>query len=251
MSGDVGLIVGSGLTALAPRIVASEAVATPYGTPSSRVLTVEIADRRLACIARHGTDSTIPPHAVNYRANVRALHDAGVRRLIGVNLVGAIEAGFEAGTLAIPDQLIDYTAGREASFGEGDDLETRHVDFTEPFDPILRGSIAGAAAACGHSIRRGVYGVTQGPRLETAAEVDRLERDGCTMVGMTAMPEAVLARELGIDYALLAVAVNHAAGRSPGAAPIHAEIERSVTDGMARVAELLEALLPQLLRDAV
>lgn len=247
MSPDLGLIVGSGLSALRPEIVASEPVRTPYGAPSSPLLTVEIANHRLPCIARHGVEHAIAPHAVNYRANIRALHEAGVRRLIGVNLVGAIAPGFEPGTLAVPDQLIDYTAGRESSFDEGDDMETRHVDFTIPFDPILSGAIAVAAAECGHSIRHGVYGVTQGPRLETAAEIDRLERDGCTMVGMTAMPEAVLARELGIEYAVLAVAVNHAAGRSPGAAPIHAEIEQSLTDGMARVTDVLSRLVPQLL----
>ncbi len=247
MSPDLGLIVGSGLSALDLHVVGKEPVQTPFGAPSSQLLTVAIADHRLACIARHGVEHWIAPHRVNYRANVRALHEAGVRRLIGVNLVGAIAAGFEPGTLAAPEQLIDYTTGREASFGDGDDLETRHVDFTVPFDPILSGAIAAAAVDCGHSIRRGVYGVTQGPRLETAAEIDRLERDGCTMVGMTAMPEAVLARELGIEYAVLAVAVNHAAGRSPGAAPIHAEIEQSLTDGMARVTDVLSRLVPQFL----
>ena len=247
MSSDLGLIVGSGLSALAPKIVANDPVDTPFGAPSSPLLTVEIANHRVVCIARHGVETRIAPHAVNYRANVRALHEAGVRRLIGVNLVGAIEPGFAPGTLAAPEQLIDYTWGREASFGEGDDLETHHVDFTVPFDPVLSGAIAAAAADRGHSVRRGVYGVTQGPRLETAAEVDRLERDGCTMVGMTAMPEAVLARELDIDYAVLAVAVNYAAGRSPAGVSIHAEIEQSLADGMARVAQTLSGLVPQLL----
>lgn len=247
MSSDLGLIVGSGLSAFGPEIVSSELVQTPFGAPSSPLLTVEIETHRIACIARHGVESRIAPHAVNYRANVRALHDAGVRRLIGVNLVGAIAPGFMPGTLAVPEQLIDYTWGREASFGEGDDLQTQHVDFTVPFDPVLSGAIAAAAADAGHSVRRGVYGVTQGPRLETAAEVDRLERDGCTMVGMTAMPEAVLARELDIDYAVLAVAVNYAAGRSPGAASIHAEIEQSLNDGMARVTQALARLVSQLL----
>lgn len=247
MSSDLGLIVGSGLAALGLDIVGNEPVQTPFGEPSSPLLTVEIAGHRLACIARHGIEHWIAPHRVNYRANVRALHEAGVTRLIGVNLVGAIVAGFEPGTLAAPEQLIDYTAGREATFDEGDDLATRHVDFTVPFDPVLSGAIAATAAECGLSIRRGVYGVTQGPRLETAAEIDRLERDGCTMVGMTAMPEAVLARELGIEYAVLAVAVNYAAGRSPGAASIHAEIEQFLADGMERVSQVLAGLVPQLL----
>ncbi|WP_428101855.1 S-methyl-5'-thioinosine phosphorylase [Candidatus Rariloculus sp.] len=247
MSDDLGLIIGSGLAALGPRIVASETVETRFGAPSSPVMTVEIENHRVACIARHGSAHSIAPHEVNYRANVWALHEAGVRRLIAVNVVGAIGAGFAPGDLAVPDQLIDYTSGRESTYG-GDDFESLHVEFTEPFDPVLRGQIAVAAVACGHSIRRGVYAVMQGPRLETAAEIDRLERDGCTMVGMTAMPEAVLARELGVDYALLAVAVNYAAGRSPGAAPIHGQIRKSMADGMARVTQLLARLVPELLR---
>ncbi len=243
MSPDIGLIVGSGLAALGLDVVGTEPVQTSFGEPSSPLLSVAIADKRLECIARHGVERWIAPHAVNYRANVRALHEAGVGRVIAINLVGAISPDFTPGSIAIPDQLIDYTAGRESSFGEGQDIETRHVDFTLPFDPILSGAIAAAAADCGYSIRRGVYGVVQGPRLETAAEIDRLERDGCTMVGMTAMPEAVLARELGIDYAVLAVAVNYAAGRSPGGVPIHAEIEQALADGMLRVAEVLKRLL--------
>lgn len=243
MSPDIGLIVGSGLAALSLDVVGTQPVQTPFGEPSSPLLTVTIADKRLACIARHGVEHWIAPHAVNYRANVRALHEAGARRVVAVNLVGAIAPDFTPGSIAVPDQLIDYTAGRESSFGEGEDLATRHVDFTLPFDPVLSGAIAAAAADCGHSIRRGVYGVVQGPRLETAAEIDRLQRDGCTMVGMTAMPEAVLARELGIDYAVLAVAVNYAAGRSPGGVPIHAEIEQALADGMLRVAEVLKRLL--------
>jgi len=244
MSSDIGLIVGSGLAGLGLQIDARTTVDTPYGASSSPILTAVLAEHRISCIARHGEAHEIAPHEVNYRANLWALHQSGVQRLIALNIVGAIEAGFEPGDIAVPDQLIDYTSGRATSYGDG--KKVVHVDFTEPFDPILRGRIAQATLACGYSVRRGVYGVTQGPRLETAAEIDRLERDGCTMVGMTAMPEAVLARELGVQYALCAVAVNYAAGRSPQGHAIDRQIERYLTEGMARVGQLLQRLIPEL-----
>jgi purine nucleoside phosphorylase len=284
----LGLIVGSGFDALGLEVVARSPTKTPYGEPSSPVLTVRIGERRIACIARHGERHAIAPHEINYRANLWALHERGVRTCIGVNAVGAIAAGFRPGDLAVPDQLIDYTYGRAATFGgEGTvgretapafaalppsmavgretapafaalppsmavgretapasaalppSMAVVHVEFTEPFDPALRGRLAAAVADCGYGTRGGTYGVTQGPRLETAAEILRLERDGCAMVGMTAMPEAVLARELGWAYAICAVAVNYAAGRSPVAAPIMAEIAASLGAGMRRVGEVL------------
>jgi purine nucleoside phosphorylase len=267
----LGLIVGSGFDALGLEVVARSPTKTPYGEPSSPVLTARIGERRIACIARHGERHAIAPHEINYRANLWALHERGVRTCIGVNAVGAIAAGFRPGDLAVPDQLIDYTYGRAATFG-GESTVGRetapasaalppsmavgretapasaalppsmavvHVEFTEPFDPALRGRLAAAVADCGYGTRGGTYGVTQGPRLETAAEITRLERDGCAMVGMTAMPEAVLARELGWAYAICAVAVNYAAGRSPVAAPIMAEIAASLGAGMRRVGEVL------------
>jgi purine nucleoside phosphorylase len=184
---------------------------------------------------------------VNYRANLWSLHQHGVRCCLAINSVGAIAPGFEPGALAIPDQLIDYTWGREHSFYDGSNDELDHVEFAEPLDSVLRGRIAAAAQAIGWSVRAGVCGVTQGPRLETAAEISRLARDGCDMVGMTAMPEAALARELGIAYAVCAVAVNRAAGRDAGDMTIHAQIERHASVGMQRVAALLDALVPDLI----
>jgi purine nucleoside phosphorylase len=239
----IGLIVGSGLPHWHFSTVRETEAATPSGPPSSPLLTATIGGRTVLCIARHGAAHTIAPHDVNYRANVWALHAADVHWCIGINVVGAIAPGFAPGELAVPDQLIDYTSGRAATFAADG---VRHVEFTEPFDPVLRGRIAAAAAACGCAVRRGVYGVTQGPRLETAAEIDRLERDGCAMVGMTAMPEAVLARELGMPYAICAAAVNYAAGRGPGGVSIHAQLERYLRAGMTRVADVLEALVPGL-----
>jgi 5'-deoxy-5'-methylthioadenosine phosphorylase len=238
MSEPLALIVGSGFEKLGLAVVARSPTKTPYGAPSSAVLTVALGDRRVACIARHGENHTFAPHEINYRANVWALEQRGVRCVVGVNTVGAIARGFAPGDLAVPDQIIDYTHGRASTFG-GDGKPVAHVDFTEPFGPLLRGRLAAAVAGCGFGVRGGTYGATQGPRLETAAEIDRLERDGCAMVGMTAMPEAVLARELGLEYAICALAVNYAAGRAPDGALIGAQIERSLEAGLERIARVL------------
>jgi 5'-methylthioinosine phosphorylase len=235
------LIVGSGFSQLGLEVVTRSPTKTPYGDPSSAVLTVKIGAARVACIVRHGEDHTLAPHEINYRANLWALHKRGARTCIGVNTVGAIVAELRPGELAVPDQLIDYTHARAATFG-GDGAPVRHVDFTEPFASSLRGRIATAIAECGFSVRGGTYGVTQGPRLETAAEIRRLARDGCAMVGMTAMPEAALARELDIDYAILAVAVNHAAGCAHDAAPIDAQITQFTAAGLRKCAAVLARL---------
>jgi len=249
MTASVGLIVGSGYETLGFEVAARSPTKTPYGEPSSPVLTVRIGEQGVACIARHGERHALAPHEINYRANLWALHERGVRTCIGVNAVGAIAPGFAPGDLAVPDQLIDYTWGRAATFGG--DGRVVHVDFTEPFDPALCGRLAAAAADCGYGVRRGTYGATQGPRLETAAEIDRLERDGCSMVGMTAMPEAALARELGWAYAICAFAVNYAAGRSPEGVPIMDEIAASLALGMQRVAAVVRRVTPSLSGDAL
>src|SRR5690606_31634698 len=210
----------------------------------SAVLSAEMAGQRIPCIARHGEEGGIAPHDVNYRANVWALYQHGVRRLIGVNVVGTIAENFHPGELAVPEQLVDYTWGRETTFGGGD-RGVVHVEFAQPFSREVAAQLLAAGAALGIEMRRGVYGVTQGPRLETVAEIDRLARDGCTMVGMTAMPEAALARELGIDYAVLALGVNHAAGRGPSSEGVHAQIGRHLQDGMTRIARILEHLVSE------
>lgn len=235
------LIVGSGFERLGLDVVTRSPTKTPYGEPSSPVLTVAIGSTRVACIVRHGEGHVIAPHEINYRANLWALKERGVRQCIGINTVGAIALKLVPGELAVPDQLIDYTHGRAATFADAES-PVRHIDFTEPFAPVLLGRIAAAIADCGFTVCRGVYGVTQGPRLETAAEIARLERDGCAMVGMTAMPEAALARELDIDYAICAVAVNHAAGRGPGGAGIALEIERFTTLGLKKAGAVLVRL---------
>jgi 5'-methylthioinosine phosphorylase len=247
MAESIGLIIGSGIAKLGLEIEARSPTKTPYGEPSSAMLRARLGGTRILCIARHGESQRIPPHLVNYRANIWALHEHGVGRCIAVNAVGIIEVdGFRPGNLAVPDQLIDYSWGREHTFDDGRSGPIRHAEFVEPFDPVLRGRIAASAAAEGKSIGRGVYGVTQGPRLETAAEIDRMARDGCTMVGMTAMPEAALAREIGMRYAICAVGVNFAAGRGAGDGAIHAQLEQHLGDGMAKARALLERLVPEL-----
>jgi len=247
MKPSVALIVGSAASALDFEIMARSPTKTPYGAPSSALLRAQIAGRSVLLLARHGEGGGIAPHLVNYRANIWALREHGIDAIIAINAVGVIDtSSFLPGQIAVPDQLIDYTYGREQTFATAETDSVRHVEFTEPFDPSLRGALAVAAAETGSAVGRGVYGVTQGPRLETAAEIERLARDGCTMVGMTAMPEAGLARELGIAYAICAVGVNYAAGRSPSGGEIHREMAVYAQAGMAHARATLERALPML-----
>lgn len=202
---------------------------TPWGAPSGPVLEGELEGRMVAFLHRHGTPSRIPPHRINYRANISALSTAGCDRIIAVAAVGGIRADLGPGTLVIPDQIVDYTWGRGHTFFEEDLHSPVHVDFTRPYDEGLAEALASAASAAGVAVAiGGTYACTQGPRLESAAEIDRLERDGCDVVGMTGMPEAALAREAGIAYAHLAVVVNEAAGRAPG--PIRTEAIAAVLE---------------------
>jgi len=181
---------------------------------------------------------------VNYRANIWSLREAGVEHVLGINAVGGIATGAAPGRLVIPDQLIDYTWGRKHTYMEDGGFPLRHVEFTLPFSTSFRAKLLAVAHALGLDVMpEGTYGVTQGPRLESAAEIDRLERDGCHIVGMTAMPEAGLARELDLSYAICCVVVNRAAGRAPAGVGIHAEIAESLARGMDRVRQLLIGLV--------
>ena len=198
-------------------------IGTEYGDPSGPIRKLEYDDQSVFLLPRHGDSLLIPPHRINYRANMKALNTLGVEAVIAMNTVGVINGNLHPGQIAIPAQLIDYTWGREHSFHEGSD-EIDHIDFTRPLTESLRRELLDAADDAGVDIYDGgVYAATQGPRLETAAEVDRLERDGADFIGMTAMPEAALARELDMDYACLSLIVNYAAGR--GEKPIHDDIE--------------------------
>jgi len=238
------IIGGTGLAELEGlQVEREEHMDTPWGAPAAPLLHGSLAGRPVLFLARHGRDHRLAPHELNYRANTWALRQAGARRVIAVNAVGGIGAGFAPGTLVVPHQLIDYSWGRAHTFSEGNGEAPQHVDFTEPYSAGLRKRLLDSAARAGLPAKDGaVYAVTQGPRLETAAEVDRLERDGCDIIGMTGMPEAGLARELGLEYACCAVVVNWAAGRG---GDIHAELERWVTEGMGQARRLLAAVLAE------
>ncbi len=241
MKTTLAIIGGTGLTSLKGlEIIRREVVNTPYGEPSGPLIYGQLSGREVVFLARHGHSHTIPPHRVNYRANIWALHHIGVEKVMAVAAVGGIHPELLSRRIAIPDQIIDYTGARSNTFFEDDLSHVVHVDFTNPYCEELRAILIKAAPKANVSaMTYGVYGATQGPRLETAAEINRLARDGCDMVGMTGMPEAVLARELGLCYAACAVVANAAAGRGEGEITM-AEIERNLQDGMAEVRALLE-----------
>jgi 5'-methylthioadenosine phosphorylase len=217
---------------------------TEYGEPSAPLRLGRLGGREVLFLARHGEAHSIAPHQVNYRANIRALRDAGATRIASVATVGGIRREFGPGTLVVPHQIIDYTWGRSSTFFEGPGARVAHIDFTEPYSAGMRAAILAAARACGEAVADGgCYGTTQGPRLETAAEIVRMERDGADLVGMTAMPEAALAREAGLEYAAIAVVVNHAAGKEDSAQAVSfAAMEVVQRQAMARVLRILEAL---------
>jgi 5'-methylthioadenosine phosphorylase len=242
----LAIIGGSGLTRLSTLAVAHrEVVRTPYGEPSSALLFGQIAGRDAVFLARHGHGHTIPPHRVNYRANLWALKERGATAVLAVASVGGIRDALP-GELLLPHQLIDYTHDREATFFDGGDRRVVHVDFTHPYATALREKCLAAAKAAGIALTDGgVYGAVSGPRLETVAEIDRMDRDGATLVGMTGMPEAALARELELPYAAIAVVVNHAAGRGDSAIEISMDgIAQVLETAMDRVRALLEHVMP-------
>ena len=227
-------------------------VATPWGQTSDGITRGVLAGRELAFLARHGSEHALAPHQVNYRANLWALHALGCTRVLGINSVGGIRADLPPRTLAVPDQIIDYTWGRAGSYGGEQGRPVLHADFAEPYSAALRSALFAAAQTAAVALRAGgCYGCTQGPRLESAAEIARLHRDGCAMVGMTGMPEAGLARELGLEYACLAVVANWAAGRDPQPHAVTLEeVQAHVKAASADIGPLLAALLAALPQDA-
>ncbi len=239
----IGIIGGSGLSRwdalhVTDRIEAS----TRYGVPSAPLTLGRLAGHEVVFLPRHGDPHRIPPHRINYRANIQALHDVGVRQVIAVASVGAIGAGLAAGDIVLPDQIIDYTWGREHTFFDGRDDTLSHIDFTWPFDRALRAALLACARAAGCPARDGAtYAATQGPRLESAAEIARLQRDGAHLVGMTGMPEAALAREAGLRYAMLAVVANDAAGTGASTSEVAWQsAQRSFENGLRGVLRLIE-----------
>ena len=244
----LAIIGGTGLTQLANlKLTHRQVVRTPYGEASGPLTFGKLNGRDVIFLARHGYGHTIPPHAVNYQANVWALQSQGASKVISVASVGGIREDLVPGSLVVPKQILDYTYGRKHTFFDGPDEPVTHVDFTHPYCAILRGKLVEAADRIGQGIiDGGVYATTQGPRLESAAEIDRLERDGADMVGMTGMPEAGLARELGMRYAAVAVVVNHAAGRGESSAGIQLDqINAVLKSSMVKVRALLGKLVEQ------
>jgi len=242
----LAIIGGSGLTQLSNLDISHrEVVRTPYGEPSGAVTFGRIGCQDVVFLARHGYGHTIPPHLVNYRANMWALaKGAGATAIVSVASVGGIRTDLGPGVVAIPHQIIDYTWGRHSTYHEGGDKPVVHIDFTEPYDVDLRARLLAAAARAGEVVVDGaVYATTQGPRLETAAEVNRLERDGANIVGMTGMPEACLARELEVPYAAICVVANWAAGRGDSAHAISFDkIEAVLQQSLGKARRIVEHL---------
>ncbi|HHH38455.1 MAG TPA: S-methyl-5'-thioinosine phosphorylase [Sedimenticola sp.] len=239
----LAVIGGSGLDRMPGLAISGrERVETPYGRPSAPVIRGRYQGQELLFLPRHGEEHGIAPHEINYRANLWALREAGAGQVIAVAAVGGIHPAMGPGTLVVPDQLIDYTYGREHTYHAGDQNPVVHIDFTFPYCDSLRQRLIAAGQGAGIGlIDGGTYAATQGPRLETAMEIRRLQRDGCDLVGMTGMPEAALARELGLCYACCALVVNRAAGLGSGEITME-EIEANLKSGMQRVQELLSVL---------
>jgi 5'-methylthioinosine phosphorylase len=241
----LAIIGGTGLTELANLDVSRrQVVRTPYGEPSGPLTFGAIRGVPVIFLARHGYGHAIPPHQVNYRANLWALKDQGVSEVVSVVSVGGIRADLGPGRIVVPHQIIDYTWGRVNTFFENG-APVRHIDFTEPYTGDLRGRLLAAAGVCGEAAVDGaVYAATQGPRLETAAEIDRLEKDGADIVGMTGMPEAALAREIELGYAAIAAVANHAAGRGASARGVALrQIEEVLKEVLGRVRGIIDALV--------
>ncbi|SQF97834.1 5'-methylthioadenosine phosphorylase [Paucimonas lemoignei] len=238
------IIGGTGLTELdGLNIRQSLPMTTPYGLPSGDIQIGDFAGREVMFLARHGHPHRLPPHQVNYRANIWALKQAGAQAIVAINAVGGIHPTMGTGRFCVPHDLIDYTSGRQHTFFADDLEQVTHIDFSFPYSEALRVRLIAALAAEGCDFsERGVYGCTQGPRLETMAEIIRLERDGCDIVGMTGMPEAALARELELEYACLALVVNPAAGKSASAITM-AEIDHALQAGMGKVKATLARVL--------
>ncbi len=240
----LAIIGGTGLSQInGLMITATQALKTPFGTPSAPFVLGSINGKEIVFLARHGNPHIIPPHKINYRANIWGLKELGVSEIIAVAAVGGITSAMAPAHIAIPDQIIDYSYGREHTFFTGESETLTHIDFTFPYNKQMRARLIQASAKQNIAIStKGIYGCTQGPRLETAAEINRMERDGCDLVGMTGMPEASLAKELNIDYATIAVVANWGAGKSAGEISM-TEIERHLEKGMTNVAQLLTSFL--------
>lgn len=248
----IAIIGGTGLTEFNQLDIikrhqqsSDEFSATGLGSPSSDIVEGMLNGTRLLFLARHGHPHAVPPHKINYRANLLALQQLGAQQIIAINAVGGIHKDAIAGHISIPHQIIDYTHGRESTYFDGDFKPLHHIEFSHPYDEPLRQRLIQALAQQnlpnGFS-DFGVYGATQGPRLESIAEINRLANDGCDLVGMTGMPEAALARELEIPYASICLVVNPAAGRSAAVIELD-EIMAVLASGMEDIKQLLNHVI--------
>ena len=247
MSIDLAVIGGTGLYRF-PGLedISEHTLDTPWGKPSDAIVSGRIGSLRVAFLARHGRGHDILPHKVNYRANLDALKQLGADRVVGVNAVGGIRQDMGPRVVVIPDQIIDYTHGRITSFCDTEGAEVRHIDFSEPYTSGLRKDLLEAADRAGITVvDGGCYGATQGPRLETRAEITRMRRDGCDLVGMTGMPEATLARELDLEYACVALVANWAAGCGDEGEISLDEIFANLEQVTAQVPPIITAMLSQ------
>jgi 5'-methylthioinosine phosphorylase len=243
----LAIIGGTGLNQLDGAVaISSISPETPYGNISGIIETLRLGDKEFIFMPRHGRPHKVPPHKINYRANIAALKASGVEKIIAVNAVGGITPQASAGAIVVPHDLIDYTWGREHTYSDGVSDRLEHIDFTEPYSALLRQAIINAASSINIPVVTcGVYAVTQGPRLETPAEISKYEKDGCDIVGMTGMPETALARELGMDYACISLVVNPAAGKGEGEITME-DIQKVLDEGMGKVRDVLAALIPSI-----
>lgn len=218
-SAKIAFIGGSGFNRLSGfESLGEQVVETVYGQPSSSVTLASIGEQSVAFLPRHGDNHRLAPHKINYRANIQALKQLGVEDIIAINAVGSIHSAMVPGSLVIPQQIIDYTYSREQTFFDGIDQPLQHIEFCQPYSKRIREILIEVYRQQIDSpvFDFGVYACTQGPRFETAAEVTKLQRDGCDVVGMTAMPEAALAKELKMNYAALCIVVNRCSGMGDG-----------------------------------
>jgi 5'-methylthioadenosine phosphorylase len=242
----LAIIGGRGLTQLADfKITHQQVMRTPYGEPSGAFMFGMLKGHEVIFLARHGYGHTIPPHLVNYRANLWVLREQGVKDIVSVATVGGIRADLQPGVIVLPHQIIDYTHGRDATYFDGRDQPFSNADFTLPYSTKLRGHILQCAKIAQQTcVDGGIYAATQGPRLDSIAEINRYERDGADMVGMTGMPETALAKELGLNYATIAVVANYAAGRGDSTVNINMEkVNATASAAMVRVRSIIESVV--------
>jgi len=241
-----GVIGGTGLGKINGLITKKkEIIKTPYGDTSEPLSFGLLGKHKVIFLARHGSDHSIPPHLINYQANIWALNDAGVKNLIGINTVGSIQLEFMPGDFVFPNQIVDYTHSRESTFFDGVKQPVKHIDFTNPFNRALRDKFIHTSNQLKFKSHvEAVYGCVQGPRLESAAEINRYENDGVSVVGMTGMPETSLAREMNLNYAIICPVANHAAGRGLNKNGIsHEEINSNSKKMSINISDLIKGVI--------